>query len=225
MLSGCQLLPLLLLGSVALVENVEVERCAKGFELRLLLHLPSALAAWTQPPRIFLRGEAVGLDPDCLVELGVVVVGLVKLHPCVGENFVAVVDSETRGEDSSDEFSILWRPLTVRGGVGLTGPNLLPGLCVPYIHFSVEIAEPCKADQPAKVTPNDVVLVLLAELEEALIVLGEEDRLCGHESTDNDVELSSVIPGEVVDGTLGSLDLDYFVAGVVEEVESVLTVV
>ena len=76
MLPWCQL-RFLFFGSVVSAQSIEIQRSSKRLEFSLLLDLASTLTSRTQASCIFL-GKLVGLDPNSFVELGVIVVGLVK---------------------------------------------------------------------------------------------------------------------------------------------------
>lgn len=60
--------------------------------------------------------------------------------------------------------------------------------------------------------------MLFAELERDDVVLGEKNRLCRHEATDDQVVFPLAIPLEVVEGPFGSLYLGDLVVQMIVEV-------
>lgn len=154
-----------------------------------------------------------------------VVVGLVKKDPSVRENFVAIVDAESGGENSCEKFSVIGGPLAMRGRVRLANTHAGSGLHVPNLHLPVQVAKPCQTDKPAQVAPNHLVLVLLAKLKRNHVVLREKNWLCRHEAAYDQIVLPLPVPLEVVERALVGLHLCNFVGSVTVEVESVLPIV
>lgn len=60
--------------------------------------------------------------------------------------------------------------------------------------------------------------MLLAKLERDHVVLGEENRLCRHEATDDQIMLSLAIPLEVMKWPFGCFDLGNFVVQMIVKI-------
>ena len=54
-----------------------------------------------------------------------VVASFVKKGSCVGEDLVAIVDSQPGSHDGGDNFPVVHRPGTIGRRVGLAGSNFL----------------------------------------------------------------------------------------------------
>ena len=111
------------------------------------------------------------------------------------------------------------------GRVRLTATDTLLCLNVPDVHFAIEISKASQTNQPTQIAPNDIVLVLFAELEQYFIVLGKEDGLSWHEPTYHNKMFTSQIPVEVMHWSLSRFDLDDLVRDIVEKVQSILAVI
>jgi hypothetical protein len=88
----------------------------------------------------------------------------------------------------------------VRSRVRFAGTYLLLGLQVPNVHLSTQIPEPAKTNEAVQVSPYNFVFMLLTELEDNLVLLIEKHRFSGHEPTDHQIDLSSLIPSKVMQG-------------------------
>jgi hypothetical protein len=155
----------------------------------------------------------------------VVVVSFVKKSSCVGEDLVAIVDSQPGSHDGGNDFSVVHRPSTIGRRVGLAGSNFLFDAHIPDFHFSTEISEPSETEKPSQVSPNDFVLVLFSELEDDLILLVEKDGLGWHEPADDEKVFSLFVPHEIMDGARCSFNLGYLALVFAVDVETELSVV
>ena len=124
---------------------VEVEGSSKGFEFCFDFHFP------TLPPRaqssgIFLR-KLIVFQPNCLIKFSIIVVDFVKKNSCIGKNLVAIINSQTRRHNRSNDFSIISWPTAIWSGIWFASSYFLFGLHVPHLHLPVEISKSSQTDK------------------------------------------------------------------------------
>ncbi len=113
----------------------------------------------------------------------------------------------------------------MRGWVRLGNTNLSFSLQIPDFHLTIQIAKASKAQEPTQIAPNNFVPVANTKLKYLLIMLTEHDWVRWHEATDNNKILTFMVPTEIMDRTLESLNFIDFAVFVVENIQTILTVV
>lgn len=154
-----------------------------------------------------------------------IIICLVKENACIRENFIAIIDSQPRSDDSCNEFSVVRRPATIRWWIWFAGSNFLFDSHVPNLHFSIEVSKASETDKSSQISPKNGVFMLLSKLKDNLIVFCEKNRLSRHKSTDNKVMLSFAIPFEVMDWSWSSFYLKYFIFLVAIDVQTIFSII